>query len=44
MNEPTISMSLSSFIAAILSAYRTGLADTLDDDEPEPTPPKETMQ
>lgn len=43
MNEPTISMSLSAFIAAILSAYRSG-QDSMEEDEPEQTPPKETMQ
>lgn len=42
MNEPTISMSLSAFIAAILSAYRAG-QDSLDE-EMEIEPTKETMQ
>lgn len=42
MNEPTISMSLSSFIAYILSAYRTGLEDSRE--EPEIVVPKETLQ
>ena len=42
MND-VISMPLSSFIAYILSAYRTGLEDSMEK-EPEIGPEKETLQ